>query len=37
MSYIFILEKPDSLCDLDYVPDVARKVEISTGLSNSFG
>jgi 3-oxoacyl-[acyl-carrier-protein] synthase II len=31
------LEKPDSLCDLDYVPGVARKVEISTGLSNSFG
>ncbi|ASS95267.1 beta-ketoacyl-ACP synthase II [Peribacillus simplex] len=31
------LEKPDSLCDLDYVPGVARKVEISIGLSNSFG
>ncbi|MGE1100950.1 beta-ketoacyl-ACP synthase II [Peribacillus simplex] len=31
------LEKPDSLCDLDYVPAIARKVEISTGLSNSFG
>ncbi|MFJ8067376.1 beta-ketoacyl-ACP synthase II [Peribacillus sp. NPDC096447] len=31
------LEKPDSLCDLDYVPGIARKVEISTGLSNSFG
>ncbi len=31
------LEKPDSLCDLDYVPGVARKVKISTGLSNSFG
>ncbi|MGE7905825.1 beta-ketoacyl-ACP synthase II [Peribacillus sp. NPDC094092] len=31
------LEKPDSLCDLDYVPGIARKVEITTGLSNSFG
>lgn len=31
------LEKPDSLCDLDYVPGIARKVEICTGLSNSFG
>ncbi|WP_260287705.1 beta-ketoacyl-ACP synthase II [Peribacillus aracenensis] len=31
------LEKPDSLCDLDYVPGIARKVEINTGLSNSFG
>ncbi|MFH0067312.1 beta-ketoacyl-ACP synthase II [Peribacillus sp. NPDC056705] len=31
------LEKPDSLCDLDYVPGIARKVKINTGLSNSFG
>lgn len=31
------LEKPNSLCDLDYVPGTARKVGIKTGLSNSFG
>ncbi|MFJ5765038.1 beta-ketoacyl-ACP synthase II [Lysinibacillus sp. NPDC093210] len=31
------LEHPDSLCDLDYVPSVARHVNINTGLSNSFG
>ncbi len=31
------LENPDPLCDLDYVPTIARQVKINTGLSNSFG
>ncbi|MEH6965040.1 beta-ketoacyl-ACP synthase II [Priestia megaterium] len=31
------LENPDPLCDLDYVPGIARQVKINTGLSNSFG
>ncbi|KOP80298.1 3-oxoacyl-ACP synthase [Lysinibacillus sp. FJAT-14745] len=31
------LENPDPLCDLDYVPSIARQVNINTGLSNSFG
>lgn len=31
------LENSDPLCDLDYVPSIARQAKITTGLSNSFG
>jgi 3-oxoacyl-[acyl-carrier-protein] synthase II len=29
--------QPDPACDLDYVPNTAREVEVTTGISTSFG
>jgi 3-oxoacyl-[acyl-carrier-protein] synthase II len=31
------LHNPDSQCDLDYVPNVSRKQQVDTVMSNSFG
>ncbi|MDD5259646.1 MAG: beta-ketoacyl-ACP synthase II [bacterium] len=31
------LENPDPECDLDYIPNKARPLEVKTALSNSFG
>ena len=31
------LDHPDEACDLDYVPNIARKTDVNTAMKNSFG
>ena len=31
------LDHPDDECDLDYVPNTARKMDVKTAMTNSFG
>ena len=31
------LDHPDEACDLDYVPNIARKTDVNTAITNSFG